>query len=214
MIQALHMKKNLLFLFFISCIHTSTFSQEGLLQFTKSYFRSDPFVGDFSGFLQHLMNDPLLKDKKTWRRTDTSFFYFSGVFTNYNPFFFKPKRVEVALVEAPVQFSESMPADTILVYQLFAYAEGNDKGEQDIKKEFDKIHRQFNKKFSDSNFQDLKTGNEIKGGVHNYFISYTAIAPVSVAWGKVKDNEIVLNLMLRIKTKENVAVLPTTLNNP
>jgi hypothetical protein len=120
----------------------------------------------------------------------------------------------VALVEAPVQFSESMPADTILVYQLLAYAEGNDKGEQDIKKEFEKIHRQFNKKFSDSNFQDLKTGDEIKGGMHNYFISYTAIAPVSVAWGKVKDNEIVLNLMLRIKTKENVAVLPATLNNP
>ena len=31
---------------------------------------------------------------------------------------------------------------------------------------------------------------------------------------EVKDNEIVLNLMLRIKTKENVAVLPATLNNP
>src|SRR5690349_6969591 len=191
------MKKNLLFLFFISVVHTSSFSQEGLLQFTKSYFRSDPFVSEFSAFLKHLMNDPLLKDKKSSTRTDTSFFYFSGVFTNYNPFFFKPKRVEVALVEAPVQFSESMPADTILVYQLLAYADANDNEEQDIKKEFDKIHRQFNKKFSDSNFQDLKTGNKIQGGVHNYFISSTAIAPISVAWGKIKDNEFVLNLMLR-----------------
>lgn len=118
------------------------------------------------------------------------------------------------MVEAPIQYNDSLPSDTILVYQLLAYAEGNDKGERDIKKEFEKIHRQFNKKFHGSNFQDLKTGNEIKGGVHNYFISYTAIAPVSVAWGKVKDNEFVLNLMLRIKTKENVAVLPATLNNP
>ena len=214
LIQALHMKKNLLSLFFILIVHTSSFSQEGLLQFTKSYFRSDPFIGEFSSFLKHLMNDPLLKDKKTWTRTDTSLFYFSGVFNNYNPFFFKPKRVEVVLVEAPVQYSESMPADTILVYQLLAYAEGSHKGEQEVKKEFEKIHRQFNKKFYDSNFQELLIGSEIKGGVHNYFIGSTTIAPISVAWGKLKENEFVLNLMLRIKTKENIAVLPATLYNP
>ncbi len=92
--------------------------------------------------------------------------------------------------------------------------EGNEKGEQEVKKEFEKIHRQFNKKFYNSNFQDLKIGNEIKGGVHNYFVGATGIAPVSVAWGKLKDNEFVLNIILRIKTKENIAVLPATLYNP
>lgn len=214
MIQALHMKKNLLLLFFISFAYTTSFSQEGLLQFTKSYFRSNPFIGEFSGFLKHLMNDPLLKDKKTWTRTDTSLFYFSGVFTNYNPFFFKPERVEITLEETSVQYVDSMPADTILVYQLLAYNEGNHKGEQEIKKEFEKIHRQFNKKFYTSNFQDLQIGNEVKGGVHNYFVGSAGIAPVSVAWGKLKEDKVVLTLMLRIKTRGNVAILPAAFYNP
>ncbi|HKO79405.1 MAG TPA: hypothetical protein VJU78_03380, partial [Chitinophagaceae bacterium] len=93
-------------------------------------------------------------------------------------------------------------------------AEGNHKGEQEVKKEFEKIHRQFNKKFHDHNFQDLQIGEDIKGGVHNYFVGFASIAPVSVAWGKLKDDEFVLNLILRIKTKENAAVLPTTFYNP
>ena len=214
LIQGWHMKKNLLLLFFISFAYTSSFSQEGLFQFTKSYFRSNPFVGEFNAFLKHLMNDPLLKDKKTWTRTDTSLFYFSGVFNNYNPFFFKPKRVEIILEETSVQYVDSMPADTILVYQLVAYADGNSKGDQDVKKEFEKIHRQFNKKFYSSNFQDLQIGKEIKGGVHNYFVGSARIAPVSVAWGKLKEDEIMLTLMLRIKTKGNVAILPATFYNP
>lgn len=214
LIQALYMKKKLLSVFITLFVYISSFSQEGLFQFTKSYFRSNPFVGEFSGFLKHLMNDPLLKDKKTWTRTDTSLFHFSGVFNNYNPFFFKPKRIEIALEEISVQYVDSLPADTILVYQLLAYAEGNSKGEQEVKKEFEKIHRQFNKKFYNSNFQDLQIGEEIKGGVYSYFVHSAGIAPISVAWGKLKDDEFVLNLILRIKTRGNVAILPATFYNP
>ena len=194
--------------------YTSSFSQEGLLQFTKSYFRSNPFIGEFSGFLKHLMNDPLLKDKKTWTRTDTSLFYFSGVFNDFNPFFFKPKRIEIVLQEVPVQFIDSIPADTILIYQLLAYTEGNTRGEEEVKKEFGKIHRKCNMKFYSSNFQDLQVGKEIKGGVHNYFLGSSNVAPLTVAWGLWKENEFVLTLMLRLKTKENVAVLPAAFYNP
>jgi hypothetical protein len=207
------MKKNLLLLILIVFVYSSSFSQEGLLQFTKSYFRSNPFVGEFSGFLNHLMNDPDLKEKKTFRRTDTSLFYFSGIYRNYNPFFFKPRQIMITLEETPAQFSDSSYADTIFVYHLLAYADGTEKGQQDIKREFDKIHRQFNKKFSSSNFQDLQKDTSILGGAHNYFINYTDIAPVSVAWGKVKD-DFVLNLVLRLKTSNNRAALPATFNNP
>lgn len=215
------MKKNLLLLFFISFIYTSSFSQvfqfttqEGLVQFTKSYFRSNPFIGEFSGFLKHLMNDPQLKEKKTWTRTDTSLFYFSGVFNNYNPFFFKPKRVEIVLKEVPIQIVDSILADTILIYQLLAYTDGKSKGEEEVKKEFAKIHRKFNTKFYNSNFQDLQVGKEIKGGVHNYFIRSSSIAPVTVAWGLWKEDEYVLTLMLRLKIKQNIAVLPASFYNP
>src|SRR5688500_1257044 len=160
------MKKNLLSLFIILFAGIPSFSQEGgLYQFTKSYFRSDPFIGEFSSFLKHLLNDPAIINKRTLHRTDSSLFSFSGVFNNYNPFFYKPKRIEIVLKESAVQYADSIPPDTILVYQLIAYADNSTKAEQEVKKEFVKIHRQFHKKFYNSNYQDLKTGEEITGGV-------------------------------------------------
>ena len=112
-----------------------------------------------------------------------------------------------------MQFSNALPVDTILVYHLLAYTDGTDKGGLDVKREFDKIHRQFNKKFYNSNFQDLKRDTTIQGGVHNYFIGSSNVSPVSIAWGKVKD-EFVLNLILRIKAKQNLAILPAAFYNP
>lgn len=208
------MKKNLLLIFIVLSVYTSS-AQEGLFQFSKSYFRSNPFIGEFSGFLKHLINDPAIMNKEIRQRTDSSLFYFSGVYNNYNPFFFKPARIEIILGEASVQYADSIPADTILIYQLLAYADSSNKGEQNVKKEFGKIHRQFNKKFYNSNYQDLKTGSTTTGGVHNYFVAFTGLAPVSVAWGKLKEsNESVLNLILRIKKSGNQTVLAAPLYNP
>ncbi len=207
------MKKNLLSFFIILSVNIS-FSQEGLYQFSKSYFRSDPLVGSFSGFLKHLMNDPAITDKQNRQRTDSTLFYFFGVYNNYNPFFFKPKRVEVLLEETSIKYIDSLPADTILVYQLLAYVDAG-KGKQEVKKEFEKIHRQYNKRFASSNYHDLKTGEEITGGLHNYFVSFAGIAPVSTVWGLLKDtNEYILNITLRIKSSENRTVLPATFYNP
>ncbi|HKZ66968.1 MAG TPA: hypothetical protein VJ111_11450 [Chitinophagaceae bacterium] len=208
------MKKYLLNVFFILFFYNASFSQEGLYQFSKSYFRSDPLIGSFSGFLKHLMNDPAITNKRIRQRTDSTFFYFFGVYNNYNPFFFKPKRVEILLEETSIKYIDSLPADTILVYQLLAYTDGS-KGKQEVKKEFEKIHRQYNKKFDDSNYQDLKTGEDTTGGLHNYFVSFAGIAPVSTLWGILKDtNEYILNIIFRIKSSENRTVLPVTLYNP
>src|SRR3990170_3474040 len=197
------MKKYFLNVFFILFFYNASFSQEGLYQFSKSYFRSDPLIGSFSGFLKHLMNDPAITNKRIRQRTDSTFFYFFGVYNNYNPFFFKPKRVEILLEETSIKYIDSLPADTILVYQLLAYTDGS-KGKQEVKKEFEKIHRQYNKKFDDSNYQDLKTGEDTTGGLHNYFVSFAGIAPVSTLWGILKDtNEYILNIIFRIKSSEN-----------
>jgi len=208
------MRKHLLSILSILFFYTASFSQEGLYQFSKSYFRSDPLVGSFSGFLKHLINDPAIQDKKTQQRTDSTLFYFYGVYNNYNPFFFKAKRVEILLEETSIKYVDSLPADTILVYQLLAYTDGN-KGKQEVKKEFEKIHRQYNKRFDNSNYHDLKTDSVITGGLHNYFVPLARIAPVSIVWGLLKDtNEYILNITLRIKSRENRAVLPATLYNP
>ena len=198
---------------------TLTFSvaspQEGLLQFSKSYFRSNPFAGNFSGFMNHLLNDPAIQNKQVVHRTDTTLFYFSGIYKNYNPFFFKPRRIEVRLLESPIQYADSLPTDTIIVYQLTAYADPGELGKQEVKKEFEKIHRQVNKKFYSSSYMDLKTGAAITGGAHHYFVGFASLAPVSVLWAILDETrEPILNIILRMKTSNNQAVLAAALYNP
>lgn len=228
------MKRKLLTFFFIACYPIISFSQqqnplerifpgsttaagqEGLVQFTHNYFRSDPFKGEFSSFLQHLLNDPGIANKQTQPRTDSSLFYFIGDYKNYNPFFFKPQRVEVMLEEAPLSYSDSTAAlDTVLIYQLNAYTNNDSKGISEVKKEFEKIHRQYNKKFFDSNSKESKKDEGVVGASHSYFVPYHALAPLSVAWGTTADsNEAILNITLRITKKQNRAALITSFNNP
>ncbi|MBN8876045.1 MAG: hypothetical protein E6Q24_00785 [Chitinophagaceae bacterium] len=193
----------------------SAAQEEGLYQFTHSYFRSDPFQSQFSHFMEHLMKDPGITGKKIRLRSDTSLFYFYGTYTNYNPFFFKPKRVEVILEEMPFRYEDSLQAhDTILVYQLIAYGEDSEKGLKEIKREFEKMHRQYKRRFFDSNYKEFEQNNTVIGGIHNYFVPLHGLSPLSVAWGRLDDSgDPVLNIVLRIKTSENQAVLPVPLYN-
>ncbi len=115
------MRKILLFVFIVCFSFNSSFAQEGLLEFSKSYFRSDPLSGEFSNFLNHLLNDPSLQDKQIQKRTDTSLFYFSGIYKKYDRFFFKPKRVEIILQEQSIKYIDSLLPDTLFIYQLIAY---------------------------------------------------------------------------------------------
>ena len=207
------MRKSLLSLFVISFYFSPSFAQESLFQFSKNYFRSDPFVGHFSSFLNHLLNDPSLFEKELKKRTDTSLFYFLGTYKNHNPFFFKPKKLQIQLEQVSVNYGDSLANDTIFIYQLLAYADDTEKAKQEIKKEFEKIHRVFNKKFYDSNYQDMKSGDGITGGMHNYFVAYSPLAPASTLWIKT-DNQLVLNITLRFKANENRAVLAASLDNP
>lgn len=183
---------------------------EGLYQFSHNYFRSDPFQGQFSTFMEHLMKDPGISNKEKRLRSDTALFYFYGIYTQFNPFFFKPSRVEVLLEELPFKYSDSLPArDTMLVYQLIAYGKKGES-EKEIKKEFEKIHRRSKGQFASSNYREFKENNTVTGAVHNYFTTLSVVAPVSIVWGAVESTgEPVLSIVLRFRTSENMAVLPT-----
>lgn len=144
-------------------------------------------------------------------RTDSSLFFFFGTYKNHNPFFFIPKKVDVLLEEVAIKYADTAVNinDTVLVYELMAFAEGNKNGVQEVKKEFEKIHRQYNKKFVESNYIALQNDKVTEGGAHNYFSGFSALAPLTVSWGKLKStNETVLNITLRFKKFENQAVLP------
>lgn len=208
----------LAFAFLTMLVGTSTGQglQEGLFEFTKSYFRADPFRSEFSVFVKRLIDDPGYKEKSLHVRTDTSLFYFYGIYSTYNPFFFKPNRIEILLQETPVQYSDSIAdRDTILVYQLTAFLSGDTKGTAEVKREFEKIHRRYYKKFFDNNYTDMKSGAIVLGGMHNYFVPFYGLAPLSIAWGKdTGSNESILNITLRLKTSGNEATLPKPLDNP
>lgn len=207
----------LILLLSIGLCATSSAQFEGLYQFTHSYFRSDPFLGQFSAFMKHLTTDQAITIKKTNLRTDSSLFSFSGIYEKFNPFFFKPGKVQVMLKEAPVQYSDSLAtADTILVYQLTAFAEAGEKGMRDVRNEFEKIHRNYKRRFFDFNSNEFKDdNNNMTGALHNYFVPMHGLAPLTVAWGvEEKSQKPVLIITLRLKTTDNLPALPVPLYNP
>jgi len=196
------------FLLFLASSSYLSYSQEAVPKIAKDYFRSDPFNSDFSEFITHLLNDPTLTDKVLEKRTDTSLFFFQGTYKTFNPFFFKPKRVEVVLTEVVID-QDSLPRDTIYAYELFAYDDATKEGTEEVKKEFDKIFHHYKGKFTSNQLSTKSDNDKTEGVTYNFFDRWHALAPFAVSWfGPVGHNEICLILTLRMDTYMNKAVLP------
>jgi hypothetical protein len=202
------MRKSLLLFAAILPAYCATLAQPTLGKITKSYFRSDPFTGDFSSFLRHLINDPSLTNKSLHKKTDTSLFSFGGTYATHNPFFFKPKRVEVLLSETEVKLKDTLAFDTIYVYQLFAFNDGTERGTKEVKREFDKIVRRYKGEFYKNVMSESPTAGE-PWTTCNFFSPYHGIAPFSVTWiGPDANKEVFLLLTIRMDNSNNSAVLP------
>ena len=202
--------KQLYLLLLVVLNYSFSFSQDPLQKFTHAYFRSDPYKAEFSSFLNHLLKDPGIADKEIFPRTDTSFFYFQGSYSGFNPFFFKPKTLRIVLTETAISYTESSAyVDTIYVYELHALTDYTPEGIEEVKKEFLRINRQYQKKFFRTTHSDLLHKDKPVGGVQHYFMPFNALAPLSIAWGKMQgENSAVLNITLRMKSANNRAVLP------
>jgi len=160
--------------------------------------------------MKHLLNDPFIKDKVIEKRTDTSLFYFGGEYSSnvFNPFFFTPKRMEVALSEVPVKLDSTL-TDTIFVYELFVYADDNKEGKEEITKEYDKILKRYKNNFYKSEVRENPPGAKLQGGSHNFFDRYHAISPFAVAlYGPTNKKEMCMVLTLRMEKYNNLAMLP------
>ena len=209
------MKKILSILCILLANHFSS-AQEVLMQVAKNYFRSNPFDREFSQFLSHIMNDPTLTNSTIKKRTDTTFFYLRGDYTHHNPFFFKAKRTSVVVGEKEIVLNESLGLlDTIITYQVAGYTTGGKEGEQDVKDEFERFDKKYLKKFIKNDYTELKVGNNVNGAIRNYYVRYSYLAPLSVAWQKITaSNENVFVITLRFKVSENLATLPVTPDSP
>jgi hypothetical protein len=199
---------------FILLLVASTYSQQAVPKITKTYFRSDPFEGEFSSFMTHLLNDPAITGKILQKRTDSSLFYFQGTYKNFNPFFFKPTRVQVVLTELPVDL-DSLAKDTIYNYQLFAYNNDTKDGVHDVKKEFDKLLKRFKGSFLSNQYSETPGVNGSAGATYNFFDGYHAVAPFAITWfGPTENKEMCLVLTVRLDTRYNEAILPVPFYAP
>src|SRR4030095_11923057 len=88
--------KKILFSFFILIVSTS-YSQNPLQSLLKTYFRTHPFDMKFSSFIASLQQDPWFTVETYSRRTDSSFFYLTGIYKNFNPFHYPPKELRLVL---------------------------------------------------------------------------------------------------------------------
>jgi len=192
----------------------TSYSQSPVYKIAHDYFRSDPFRDEFSSFLKHLLNDPTITDKILEKKTDTSLFYFQGTYTSHNPFFFKPSKVEVLLMETPIQL-DSLISDTIYTYQLLAYNNDTKDGTQEVKKEFEKIYRRHKGGFFRNTYMENPASSELKGVTYNFFDPLHAVAPFALTWCESGESkEMCLVLTIRMSAYNNKAILPVPFYAP
>ena len=116
--------------------------------------------------------------------------------------------MEVVLNEVIID-QDSLPRDTIYAYEIFAYDNDTREGEQEVKKEFEKIFRHYKNNF-DSNKLILNSADgKLPGATYNFFDPRHAISPFAVSWfGPTERKEFCLVLTIRFDAYLNEAVLP------
>lgn len=198
--------KKIILLFFISAMSVLAYSQDVIVDVTDEYYPVNPFVDKFSEFLKGLINNPFLSEKSIHKRTDSTLFFFKGKYGLQNPFSFQPSKIEVILAESEMELSDSASLkDTILVYQLIAYSE---KSLQTVKTEFNRLEREFGKRFSNSTNSDIVSEGKVEGSTHNYFLKMSRLSPLSFSWGKMSSNEYACIITIRFIVKQNEALMP------
>lgn len=220
--------KGLLLLACLCLGHASLSAQTAILEVTNnmsaatlqnvaaSYFKTAPYNKDFSQFLQELIADPDLQNKQVSRRTDSTFFFVSGTYKRYNPFIYRPTTVKISVAEAEFSDSDSSSyRDTVVYYQMIVTADSTAQGEQFVKKEYQRLLRKHDKKFTYAHYPLDKSNTASKGEVAICFMELFAVSPLTVAWGREEaSRNFAFSLTLRLKVRENRAEIVTLPHEP
>ncbi|HEX7902501.1 MAG TPA: hypothetical protein VF487_01385 [Chitinophagaceae bacterium] len=203
------MKKVYLLLLLLAAL--SGYSQSNYKKISENYYRSVPFDREFSKFLNHLMNDPTIINKKVLKRTDSTLFYLKGSYTTHNPFFFKSIRTDVILAEREeiVEQDSIKFLHTVYAYQLIGYAPPGEEGMKEVKNEFEKFCRHYKKGYFDSKYHELNKDEKETGEVRDYSFKYLNFFPLTVAWATYSNhNNNLFTITIRFKVINNIAYLP------
>jgi hypothetical protein len=200
--------KKILFIFCILIAYNS-FSQVQLKYVVKKYFRIHPLEMRFSSFILSLHKDPWFTIDVEDRRTDSTFFYLSGIYKNYNPFQYTPKELRLVLAEMEIIHDDSLKThDTIMNLQLMGITDSMVAGKKMVEKEFKRFHNNHADRFSSNTYNSYKSKDgTIIAEIYNFFVSPFSIAPVTIAWGILPEtNQYSFTITLRFKVKENIAI--------
>ena len=204
--------KKILFSFFILIVSTS-YSQNPLQSLLKTYFRAHPFDMRFSSFIASLQQEPWFTIETYSRRTDTSFFYITGTYKNFNPFHYPPKELRLIVAEEEIIHMDSLKThDTIMNLQLLGISDSGAVSSSLAEKEFKRFHKNQAGRFSSHTSNSFKEKDgSLTTKVYNYFVSPFSIAPVTIAWGILPDtNQYAFTITIRFKVRENIATYIVT----
>ena len=194
------MKKLVVLIFILTAF--SSYSQHPLQSILKTYFRAHPFDIRFSSFVTSLQQDPWFTIETYDRRTDSTFFFLTGTYKNFNPFRYLPKELKLVVAEEEIIYADSLKThDTIINLQIMGLTDTGIVNRKAVEKEFKRFHNNQADRFSNSVHQTF----EGKGEVYYYFISPLSIPPVSIAWGHFETNQYTFTITIRFKIKENMA---------
>jgi len=169
---------------------------------SKTYFRAHPFDMKFSSFVKSLQQDPWFTLDTFNRRTDSTFFFITGTYKNFNPFRYPSKEIRLVVAEEEIIHEDSLKThDTIINLQIMGMTDTGIVHSKNVEKEFRRFHNNQAKHFYTNVHEDLKT----VGAINNYFIPPYTIAPVTVAWGRLPEGQYTFILTIRFKVKENMA---------
>ena len=178
----------------------------------KTFFRTHPFDIRFSSFITSLQEDPWFTTESLDRRTDTSFFFMSGTYKNFNPFRFKAKEVRLTIAEDQYIHSDSLKTlDTIIYIQLMGITDTMPANQPMVKKEFTRFQKIYSSAFWKDSYNKNEKDNKLIWELTNYFIYPFSISPITVAWGRIPETaEYVFTITIRCKVKQNMAdfILP------
>ena len=194
------MKKLVVCVFMLMAL--SSYSQNPLQSISKTYFRAHPFDIRFSSFVTSLQQDPWFTVETYSRRTDSTFFFLTGTYKNFNPFRYLPKELKLVVAEEEITYEDSLKThDTIINLQLMGLTDTGIVNSKAVEKEFKRFHNNQADRFSNSVHQTFEGAGE----VNYYFISPLSIPPVSIAWGRVETNQYTFTITIRFKIIENTA---------
>ncbi len=184
-------------------------AQNPLQPVLKNYFRTHPFNMLFSSFIASLQQDPWFTIENYNRRTDSTFFFLSGTYKNFNPFHYQTAEVRLIISESELEYSDSLKTvDTVIIIQMMGITDTGVVKKKQVIKEFQRFHNNHGERFWKNDYKNVDLHGETIAEVFNYFIYPFSVSPFAIAWGRLPDTyQYTFTITLRCKIKENAADL-------